>query len=353
MHSYEVPEMLAFDVVAGEADVDVVVEGDDGDLAVDHVLGALEQAEALVGVGLLRGLGAEVVELGAIPVAIVLETVGFVFVGEGGGVGIIAVPGGDADGIVFLVAALLKDFAFDALDAHIDAKVGFPLALEDLGDFGAGGIGGDVEDGHDGHAAAVGVTRFGEQTFGVRNIGGDAGAVVAARPRSPLCRVRVPSGAPDVWSNQTRVVAAGKAVPGWTPARPTRHLVAVSCCISSAKGRWSPAAWRAGILPLRRCLGPVDSTAAPPRPVRPYHTPAPARQRSTPPVRGSSRSLLTRAGEGQRRYANHDAGDGHAGAGEPQSLAAPDRSNKATAEKSEVAKSSERESESPLGRTHA
>src|SRR6266852_3569323 len=38
---------------------------------------------------------------------------------------------------------------------------------------------------------------------------GDAGAVGAARPTGPLCRVRVPSGAPGVWSNETRVVAAG------------------------------------------------------------------------------------------------------------------------------------------------
>ena len=127
--------------------------------------------------------------------------------------------------------------------------------------------------------------------------GGDAGAVIAARPTGPLCLDRVPSGAPDVWSDQTRVVAAGKAVHGGTPARPTRRLVAVSCCISSAKGTLSPATWRPGILPLRRCLCPGGPHGHPSAPCPPCPGPVPAHQRATPHVGEGSGALFTREGE--------------------------------------------------------
>src|SRR6184192_2569896 len=89
----------AFHIIAREADVDVVIERDNRHFAVDHVFGLLQQAQALVGIGLFGGLGAEVVKLGTLPVAVVLKAVGVVFVGEGGGVRIVAVPGGDADSV--------------------------------------------------------------------------------------------------------------------------------------------------------------------------------------------------------------------------------------------------------------
>src|SRR5438045_1357589 len=84
--------LAAVDVVAAEADVDVVINRDDRHLRVDEVLGLAQQRDPLGRVGLLSRAEAQIVEFLVLPIRIVLEAVGKILVGKGRGVGIIAVP---------------------------------------------------------------------------------------------------------------------------------------------------------------------------------------------------------------------------------------------------------------------